>query len=463
VKKLKGCAAIVMVLAVLVSLNGCSLRISSFDNLIRPPKLSGKYQGLQDAFENSVDTDFDLQTPETGDYQSAFITYDCDSDGDEEAIVFYRTKDNSDIVKFSYFEYENDKWDFVKQFDGLGNSVDQVIFSDLNKDGKYEIIIGWGLFSSKTNKAFAVYEVSNNSINISNSYQYSYINVFDVNGDGYDDIFTMTLDSTIPEQLAAYARVYNFTDGSQLKMLSEAKTDGNISSYSSVTSEKNDEYNLIYIEANKGEHEMITELLYWDDDKNSLVAPLFDISSQSTKLTWRNNKAISYDVDSDKYLEIPTSVEMGGASVTLSDTSAAESTTAAKDATAAGMYFTKWVKFRDGKLKPVQYSIINDKLGYMLNIQSSWVGRITVSGTDGQWGYYRWDSSKSKRGELLFTINAYDKTNVDARKKYENSTTLTTSGNMVYVYSVTQAGIDFGVKDKILEGEFIITDFGGKK
>lgn len=460
-KKLKVAVSIVIAILIAVSASGCSLRIASFDNLVRPPKLSGKYQGLQDAFEASVDLSYDLKTPENGEYQSAFITFDIDSDGDEEALVFYSTKEQTDTVMFYYFEYTDDEWTPVASYNGLGNSVDQVIFSDINKDGKHEMIIGWSLFSSKTNKVFAVYNTSDKSVDLLNSFAYTYIDIIDVNGDGYDDIFTLTLDSSNPDQLAAYARSYNFGNTeSSISMLSEVKTDGNISSYSSVKTEKVDETNLIYVEANKGEHEMITEIIYWNDETNSLNAPLFDVDSQTTKLTWRNTKVISYDVDADKYLEIPTSVEMRGSSVSATQT---DNSAAIKNAMSNSLYFTRWVKFRDNSLRSVQYSVINETLGYMLNIQSSWVGRITVTGLDGQWNYYRWDSSTSSIGDMLFTINSYDKTNSEEKKKYASYKEIITSGNKTFVYKITEAGAKFGIKDKTITDSFTVTDFGGTK
>ena len=91
-KQLKRLLAVALVIVLSVSLSGCSFRFSSFDNLLRPPRLSGKYQGLQDSFEKLVDKDYSLSTPENGLYRSAFIVNDFDMDKDEEALVFYTEK-----------------------------------------------------------------------------------------------------------------------------------------------------------------------------------------------------------------------------------------------------------------------------------------------------------------------------------------------------------------------------------
>ena len=80
--------------------------------------------------------------PENGEYRSAFITYDFDADGDEDALVFYALRENPDEVKFRFFRHDHDKWLSSEAYDGSGNAVDSVMFSDLNYDGIPEMIIG---------------------------------------------------------------------------------------------------------------------------------------------------------------------------------------------------------------------------------------------------------------------------------------------------------------------------------
>ncbi len=463
-KRIKYIAAFILIISMIFMMCGCSFRFTSFDNLIRPPKLSGKYQGLQDAFENSVKEKFSLLTPENGEYQSAFVTFDADSDLEEEALVFYSISEQEDTAKFSYFEYENNEWKHVTTQDGLGNAIDKVFVSDINLDGSYEIIIGWRLFSSKTNKAFIAYSVSDNKLTPLSSYPYTYLDVLDVNADGLSDILTLTVDSSVPEHLTASAKVYNYNaQKSLLTVLGQTPLDGNISAYSSVKSETVDDMNLIYIEANKGQNETITEIIYWDDVTNTLVSPLFDVVSQSTILTWRNTPLFAYDIDSDKFLEIPTSLEMAGSSVTTTEALKATATLASDEIASTPVYFTKWVKWRNNKLKPIQYSVVNHTLGYILKIKSSWVGRITVSGLDGQWDFYRWDASDSTMGDLLFSIYAYDRTDAEQKKQFTGYSELISTTEKNYVFLITEEGEKFGMNENTLRENFVIFDFGGLK
>lgn len=465
-KALKRIFAAVLIIAIAVSLSGCSFRFSSFDNLLRPPKLSGEYQGLQDSFEKIVDKDYSLSTPENGLYRSAFIVYDFDKDTNPEAIVFYTEKKKPDLVKFYYFENNNGVYSPVESYDGLGSSVDEVKFSDLNHDGKTEIIIGWNLYSSKTNKAFTVYDISTGKLKLLSSFPYSYLDLIDVNGDGIDDIFAMSVDSTVSDHYTSAATAYTYdAKTSSLQVLSSVKTDGNISSYSDIRVEKVDDLRLIYVEAYKGENDMITEVIYWNDDTNSLVAPLFDVATQTTSQTLRHMKLQCQDIDNDGFIEIPVSVDMPGSSVADNNT-VQPLLTASNDEQAApikSLYYTKWVKFRDDHLRAVQYSVIDEQGGYVLNIPSSWVGRITVLGNDGHWDFYRWESYDEKIGNLLFSIYYYDKNDDQLKKKYADYKMLASYSSTDYVYTITEDGTYFGVEDEILTSNFNTTILGGKK
>lgn len=456
-KKFRIFTAFILLFAFVFSFSGCSFRLTSIENLIRPPRLSGEYQGLQDAFEKSVKTPVSLKAPENGSYQSAVVTFDADKNGAEEAIIFYTADDKkSDTVTFSMFKFDEKEWCPAGVYEGLGTSVDRVFFFDVDGDGVEEIVIGWNLFTSSTNKIFAVYKIISSGLEYMSSFQYSYIGLLDVNGDGLQNLFTLTVDSSISESPTAYARLYKYDkEQNEIFVWGEAETDGNISAYSSVFSETVDDVNLIYVEAKKGEREAITEVLYWDQESNVLLSPLFDAASRTTKLTWRNNGLQCTDIDSDGFYEIPASVEMKASSITSASNFAAKGSANAENNTAS-LYFTKWVKFRDNRLKPVQYSVYNKTLGYLLNIPSSWVGRITVVGNEGQWDFYRLDSQHSTIGDLLFSIYSYNKTDSKLKEEYSIYNQLSSNSSNAFVYMITDEGRSFGVTDETIKDGFVL-------
>ena len=451
-KKLKIFVAVLLSFVLAFSFSGCTTKLQPFEKLLRPPKMTGKYQVLQDTFEEYAGKNYTLVTPEKGEYQSAFVIKDIDGDEADEALVFYTEKDSPEKVKFCYFEYEDEKWIPVSKNDGLGNSIDKVYIADLNNDKNNELVIGWGFFDSKINKTFSVYILQQNELKSISAYPYTYLNIVDLIGNGVSEIFTLYSKSGADEPSTAYARAYSLNaKTNEVDLFSETQIDGNVSAYDLVSVEKLNGLNYIYIDGYKGLDEMITEVVYWDEEKASLVSPLFETETLSTKQTIRHTGMNCTDIDGDKYLEIPVSVDMNGSLVTVSDDN--------NELLEKPIYFTKWVKFRSNKLQSVQYSIVNESDSYIINIPSSWVGRITVKGAQGQWDIYRWDSSSSSYGDLLFSIYAYPKTDTEAQKKFGAYKALKNYNNKSYVYNITEAGYKFGVKDDIIESNVNIGFF----
>lgn len=445
-KLFKKIISAVAVVFMLFSLSGCSFTFSSFDNLLRPPKLAGKYQGLQDSFENKVKS-FSLVTPENGLFQSAFVTFDIDSDGDEEAFVFYKTEESNDIVNMYFFDYENDEWCPITSTTGLGNSVDQISFVDLNNDGKYEVIVGWILLSSKNNKIFSVYSQTPGSIIELSNYPYSAIKTADIDGNGNDDIFAVCVTSNLNNQISASAKVYSFDSKlNTMNIIGEVKTDGNVSGYDNIYVENVKGKNYIYVDSLMGDNGMFTDVIYWDDNENILISPLFDSTTESTKSTWRNTKISCQDIDGDNLYEIPVSVEMNGALSVEKNDSGIQNLIPE-----SSLCFIKWNKFVNSELKPLCYSVVNDKYNYFLEIKASWVGRITVLNNDGQWDFYRYDSLNNKTGDLLFSINVIEKSSLVDMKKYEKYSILKSSSSYDYLYSISEEGKSFGVTKENIE------------
>ena len=89
-KKIIAVTALLM-FSVLMFLSSCTSPFNSAENLIAPPGLTGDNALLQTAFEKAVmdKGEIVLKTPASGKYRSAVCLNDYDSDGDDEAVVFY--------------------------------------------------------------------------------------------------------------------------------------------------------------------------------------------------------------------------------------------------------------------------------------------------------------------------------------------------------------------------------------
>lgn len=431
-------------------LSGCTLTIKSPEKLMTPPKLTGDYQSLQDAFLQSVNGDVDFITPVSGKNKSAFIIDDFNSDKKDEAIVFYSLKDGGSTADIAVFQKNNDEWTYVKKISGQGNSIDCVIIEDMNGDGVMEITVGWSIFSSS--KQFSLYEAvfdsgKENFYELGSS-QYNLITTADMDSNGKNELFYVYLDSnkTVPE---ASAWVAALDENCNFEIMGKTSVDGNISGYSAVYADSANGNTVMLVDAYKNEHDMITEVIVWDKKTGRLSAPLFDIETQTTTATWRDSRRSVSDIDSDGHYEIPVGVEIVGSTFVVNGELQSDK-----------LYYTRWSEFNGQKLKAEKYVLYNTSENYCLDIPSSWVGKITVNRLDSQLYFFRWDNSTSEHlGNQLLSLvsHAVDAAGIDGYKK------LADYGDKAYEYCITPDGADFGITDKNIKDGFNVTvdDAGG--
>ncbi len=444
---------VILITTVIVSfiLSGCSLSVKSPEKLMSPPKLTGDYQSLQDAFQNTVNGDADFVTPANGEHKSAFIIDDFNSDGMEDAIVFYSSKEGEETVNIGVFKKKNtEEWSYIKKISGAGNSIDCVIVEDMNGDGVKEITVGWNIFTSS--RQFTVYESVVDSGKESffelGSAQYNLVTTADVDSDGNSELFYVYLDvnNPVPSAVACTAGIDK--DG-KFTIEGKASVDGNISGYSSIYTDSINGNMAVLVDAFKNEHDMITEILVWDKESGKLSAPLFDVETQTTTKTWRNVRRSVEDIDSDGHYEIPVGVEISGSSYVVNGELQEET-----------LYYTLWSEFDGSKLRAQKYVIYNDSENYCLDIHSSWVGKITVNRLDSQLYFYRWNASSSEHmGNQLFSVVSHTKgaPGIDGYKK------LADFDKKSYEYYITLEGTEFGISDSNIKDGFsvVVNSQGG--
>ena len=199
---IKKATALILCIVMVLLCSGCSLNFFSVESLMSPPLQSGKNGEVEAAFKKLMaEKNVQLRTPQSGDYQTAFVLFDINSDGQDEAIVFYTDSAIDASVRLSFMECINETWVISADIKGAGSGVYDVSFADMNNNGKYEILVGWSLYDSKTSKIVSVYEVSDgqNGIFALNTVGTEYYNskvVTDFNGDDKDDLVLIYLDDS---------------------------------------------------------------------------------------------------------------------------------------------------------------------------------------------------------------------------------------------------------------------------
>lgn len=358
-------SAVIFVMITFSSCGGSSF-FKTADSLLVPPLFYEEYEGLVELFRSQMGETASLCSPYDGDYRSAIVVEDFDGDSQNEAIIFYRDSSGDPLAKAKSFESKNGEWVSTSDFNGHGNQVESVSVRDMNGDGISEIIVCWSVSGVSAGKTLSVYhspqadapfkEISNEVCTVSL--------IVDVDGDSLDDIFLITANSGGASNAKAaapqrFARLISVSNGAAV-LKGEARVDANISNYASVKTEKtsDDEPLRIYIDAMKGERQMITELIYWDSETSELAAPLFDESTMSNVLTLRNEPIASRDINGDGKIDVPYQVEIFASN--------------SNEMTIDPQYFyiTSWLNFYDDGHETLMNTLVNYADGYMLVISS---------------------------------------------------------------------------------------------
>lgn len=144
-------------IAFVLLLSGCSTSLS-VDGVLAPPKLSNQQNRIYSALEAQVGKNITLKYPKSGDYRSAFVLADIDSDNEDEALVFYEPNTvtpNSSNLRVNVLDRNSEgEWFSTCDIVGEGVEVDKISFADLGYQGKRSIIIGYS--STGTSEKYMV-------------------------------------------------------------------------------------------------------------------------------------------------------------------------------------------------------------------------------------------------------------------------------------------------------------------
>ncbi len=415
------------------------------DSLLSPPLFYEEYEELVDSFNKSIQNETVLCNPRKGDYRSAIVVEDIDSDGVDEAVIFYKNSNDPSVARMHHFDFVDDRWISFGDFNGYGGEVESVVFSDMDSDGKSEILVLWNTSGVSSGNILSVYrsdsfnqkfsEICNESCLLSD--------VIDIDGNGKKDIFLISQNITQSgnQKVAKAMRL----SGGSIALFGETKLDPNISNYTSVKTEKSskDSPMRIYVDALKGEHQMITEVVYWDKNSSELCAPLLDVDTMTNSLTLRYEPIECRDINNDGIIDIPVQsviFGMGDSAVTV-DTE--------------NIHLTEWKSLFQNELKTVYNSIVNYQDGYLISLDESEINSIGIRNYRSQscWIVYSSDNLGNPVNELFSVIKVpVLKWNTD---KFSAYVPIIEYEDSVVCAFITSEGKNIGLNDEFVKSKII--------
>lgn len=418
--KLKPTAAILLlVIFFAVSACGCDIADFGTDNLLRPPKTMGDEAEIEQLIASTAKNGYTLKYPKSGNYRSAIVMADLNRDKTQEAVAFYSEGKDTAQIHMLVMYSDNGKWKLSSNSTTETTDIDSVDFADVDGDKTLEIIAGYTTYSTNINR-LACYSYSDGkTVEIKSGQNYSSFYCGDFDNDGTDEIISLLLYTT---ENASSATMIDYSS-SEHNLYSKASVpmDPNIVKYKNVTvSSFDDKTKAVVIDGSFATEELNTQIIYYSNDLSLLRNPLY--SEKKKNITQRSSPVISYDVDSDGFVEIPV--------VTKLPHSNSESSEVIADK-------IEWNSFSaaNESTTPKLYMAANYNFGYTIRLADKWLNDSVTARLDikkGTMDFYLWN--KNKIGDMLFEIKVFELADWDIGKSSDEYTLISKDDKYAYTF-----------------------------
>ena len=132
-------------------LSGCSAIGFNGNDIMCPPKATGKKAQIQKLIDKQTSSDYVLKYPKNGQLRSSIVMNDFDNDSDEDAIAFYSDSKDEKSIHVLFILCEDEDYSIVEDIVYEASAIDRIDFANLDAKGSNEIIIGYSLNSSSLN------------------------------------------------------------------------------------------------------------------------------------------------------------------------------------------------------------------------------------------------------------------------------------------------------------------------
>lgn len=359
------CRAAALIAAVGM-MSGCSG--ASVENLLTAPKLTQEQSEIYEALINSSGSSIKLKYPRGGEFRSAFVLQNIDSEPGNEALVFYESQSvqsGESALRLKALDQNDGQWEAVYDLACVGSEVDSISFASLGDGKTTEIIVCYSMLN-QTEKTVSVLNYGNGVISELYSGSYACMEVLDLNADGEQELVTV-----IPDKTNQTASAVMFTKGENgFQKLSEAPLSGISAEYISVTKGQLDEYTTaLFLDYSRGGGQYGTDVVYCRGGR--LASPVnLSIGADGTPSNVINRYTNDYmteirsmDIDRDGFVEIPSMTPLPGYE-TLQRSEQ--------------LCAVEWYMVENNCYKQEYYSYYSSKYNFVLIFPSRWQGVVSA-------------------------------------------------------------------------------------
>ncbi len=357
---------ILAVLAAGITLCGCSA--GSVETLLTAPKLTQEQNEIYQALINSSGSSIKLKYPRGGEFRSAFVLQNLDSEPTDEAMVFYESQSvqsGESALRLKVLDQNSGSWEAVYDLACVGSEVDGISFASLGDGKSIEVLVCYSMLN-QTEKTMSVMNYSGGIMTELYSGSYSCMEVIDLNADGEDELVTVWPDKTAQISMAA---MFTKTDEGLVK-LSETPLGSMGAEFISVTKGQiSENTTALFMDYSRGGGQYSTDVLYCRGGR--LVTPVnYSTGEDGTPHNLISRFTNDYmtdirstDIDGDGSLEIPSMMPLPG-----------YETLARSEQLCA----VAWYTVENDRYIQEYYSYYSSKYNFALLFPSRWQGVVSA-------------------------------------------------------------------------------------
>ena len=440
----RGALLLGTVLAILLSATGCgSVAKLTFNpqELYSLPKLPAKYTELNNQLNEILEGGAEYAAPTSGTNIQPVQLIDLDGDGKKEALAFFRNSADEKPLKIYIFESKDDTYELAAVVEGSGAAIYSISYSDLDGDGKTELIVGWKVTAAL--QALSVYALRSTGteelIRSTNYVKYAVTNLdqdqrqelvvlhaADEEGGGVADYYSWQPGGLTLESTARISMDMAELSGQQGRVLAGTLQDGTPALFVTGVTES---------------VRTITDILTMRDQEFTNIV-LSAVTGVSTEISLFRS-LYPTDINGDGITEVPCSVPLP----TWDDEQG---------------YYQRidWKAYgSDGTSATVLSTYHDIEDGWYLRLPESWDGRILVSRSSGSEEASVTFYTRGENGELpepFLRITTITGANRETKAVRGNRFNLARQQETIYVAELLEAnqGLEYGVTEDEVRAAF---------
>jgi len=284
-----------------VLLSGC-LSISAED-LYSLPEVSEEHMRLQWHINTVLNQGAVFSPPSFGPNRQAVQLRDLNGDGINEVIAFFSIPADS-TLKIYIFQMLGGDYTIAEIIEGVGTSIESVRYVDMNGDGNMELVVGWQMGDAL--RHMTIYSIRDfHAVLLAQPVEYESITVYDLNGDGSDDILVVRLPTL---ESGAEAEVFMLMPDGEM-VSSEVRLSNGIESITRVlTGRLIDGVPAIFVESEGrfDNGDLVTDICIYREGNllNISVKGSSGVSEETVREAVRM-RILSSDINKDGVIKVP--------------------------------------------------------------------------------------------------------------------------------------------------------------